>query len=120
MRYLSALASLLLLLCVASIAHAHALLDHTNPRVGSTAATAPAELLLWFTQKLEPAFSNVEVRDSNGARVDEGRAMVDSSDASLLRVALKPLPSGSYEVRWRVLSVDTHTTEGRFRFNVGK
>jgi copper resistance protein C len=44
---------------------------------------------------------------------------VDSSDASLLRVALKPLASGSYEVRWRALSVDTHTTEGRFRFTVG-
>jgi methionine-rich copper-binding protein CopC len=120
MRYLSALARLLLLLCVVSIAHAHALLDHANPRVGSTVGTAPAELLLWFTQKLEPAFSNVEIRDSNGARVDEGPAQVDPSDASLLRVALKPLPSGSYEVRWRVLSVDTHTTEGRFRFNVGK
>ena len=120
MRYLSALAGVLLLISVISTAHAHALLDHANPRVGSTVGAAPTELSLWFTQKLEPAFSNVEVRDSNGARVDEGRAQVDPSDASLLRVALKPLPSGSYEVRWRVLSVDTHTTEGRFRFNVGK
>ncbi len=120
MRYLTALARLLPLLCVASTVHAHALLDHANPRVGSTVAAAPTELLLWFTQKLEPAFSSVEVRDSNGARVDDGRAQVDSSDASLLRVPLKPLASGSYEVRWRVLSVDTHTTEGRFRFNVGR
>ncbi len=120
MRYLSALAALSLILCVVSSAHAHALLDHANPRVGSTLVGAPTELLLWFTQKLEPAFSKVEVRDSNGARVDEGRAQVDPSDASLLRVALKPLPSGRYEVRWRVLSVDTHTTEGRFLFNVRK
>jgi copper resistance protein C len=120
MRYLSVLANLAQLLCVVSSAHAHALLDHANPRVGSTVAAAPAELLLWFTQKLEPAFSKVEVRDSNGARVDEGHAEVDPANASLLRVPLKPLPSGSYEVRWRVLSVDTHTTEGRFRFNVGK
>lgn len=120
MRYLSTLVRLFLLLCLASIAHAHALLDHASPRVGSTVAAAPPELLLWFTQKLEPAFSSVEVHDSNGARVDDGRAQVDASDASLLRVPLKPLASGSYEVRWRVLSVDTHTTEGRFRFNVGR
>ena len=120
MRYLSVFATLFLLLCVVSPAHAHALLDHANPRVGSTVAGAPTELLLWFTQKLEPAFSRVEVRDASGSRVDEGGAQVDPSDASLLRVALKPLPSGSYEVRWRVLSVDTHTTEGRFLFNVGK
>ncbi len=120
MRYLSALARLPLLLGAASIAHAHALLDHANPRVGSTVAAAPTELSLWFTQKLEPAFSRVEVHDANGARVDDGRAQVDAADATLLRVALKPLPAGTYEVRWQVLSVDTHTTEGRFRFIVGE
>jgi methionine-rich copper-binding protein CopC len=120
MRCLSALITLSLLLCAASTADAHALLDHARPRVGSTVAEAPTELLLWFTQKLEPAFSTVEVRDANGARVDDGRVQVDSSNASLLHVPLKPLASGGYEVRWRVLSVDTHTTEGRFRFNVGR
>src|SRR5262249_15406073 len=120
MRYLSALLKLLPLLCVTTVADAHALLDRANPRVGSTVATAPVELLLWFTQKLEPAFSTVEVRDANGARVDGGRVQLDSSDASLLHVPLKPLVGGSYEVRWRVLSVDTHTTEGRFRFKVSK
>ncbi len=120
MRYLSVFATLSLLLCVVSPANAHALLDHANPRVGSTVAVGPTELLLWFTQKLEPAFSRVEVRDSNGARVYEGRVQVDPADASLLRVALKPLPSGTYEVRWQVLSVDTHTTEGRFLFTVRK
>jgi hypothetical protein len=120
MRRLSALFRLSLVLCVTSTAYAHALLDHASPRVGSTVAAAPTELLLWFTQKLEPAFSTVEVRDASGARVDDGQVQADSSDASMLHVPLKLLGSGSYEVRWRVLSVDTHTTEGRFRFNVGK
>jgi copper resistance protein C len=120
MRYLSVLVRLLPLLSVASLAHAHALLDHASPRVGSTVTVAPTEILLWFTQKLEPAFSSVEVHDANGGRVDDGRVQADSSDASLLHVPLKPLASGSYEVRWRVLSVDTHTTEGRFRFTVGR
>ena len=35
--------------------------------------TAPRELSLFFTQKLEPAFSSVEVTDANGARVDLGK-----------------------------------------------
>jgi len=120
MRHLNVLVSLLSLLCVTSMANAHALLDHASPRVGGTVTVAPTEILLWFTQKLEPAFSTVEVRDANGIRVDDGRVQVDSSDASLLHVPLKSLASGGYEVRWRVLSVDTHTTEGRFRFNVGR
>jgi len=37
-----------------------------------------------------------------------------------MRVALKPLPPGVYKVSWRVLSVDTHTTEGDFSFRVGE
>ena len=36
-----------------------------------------------------------------------------------LRVSLKALPPGSYKVIWRVLSVDTHRTEGNFTFRVG-
>jgi len=36
-----------------------------------------------------------------------------------LRVALKPLPAGTYKVIWRVLSVDTHRTNGSFTFRVG-
>jgi methionine-rich copper-binding protein CopC len=118
MRYQTLLA--LLPLCVVSLAHAHAILDHADPRVGSVVASAPAKLSLWFTQEVEPAFSHVEVRDVNGARVDEDSVQGDSADATLLRIALKPLPPGSYEVRWHVLSADTHTTEGHFRFDVGQ
>jgi len=39
--------------------------------------------------------------------------------ATELRVALKPLPPGTYKVIWRVLSVDTHRTNGSFIFRVG-
>jgi methionine-rich copper-binding protein CopC len=35
-------------------------------------------------------------------------------------VGLKALPPGTYQVHWRVLSVDTHKTEGNFSFSVGQ
>src|SRR2546430_7216017 len=38
-------------------ARAHAVLDRAEPRVGSTVRTAPADVKLWFTERLEPAFS---------------------------------------------------------------
>jgi copper resistance protein C len=117
MRYRTALS--LLLSCVTSMAHGHAFLDHADPRVGSVVASAPAKLSLWFTQDVEPAFSKIEVRDVNGVRVDDGPVDVDPTESTLLHVALKTLPAGSYEVRWQVLSVDTHRTEGHFRFDVG-
>jgi methionine-rich copper-binding protein CopC len=102
---------------VAVDASAHAFLDHAEPRVGSTVQTAPRELLLAFTQDLEPAFSAAEVRDANGNRVDRGKAKVSGS---LMHLGLKSLAPGSYKVQWRALSVDTHTTEGTFSFRVGQ
>ena len=117
-RYAIILAMPLLALAAAA-AQAHALLDHASPLVGSTVRTAPKTLTLWFTQKLEPAFSRVEVRDASGARVDTGKAQVDRGDPAVMRIGLRPLKSGTYLVHWRVLSVDTHTTEGTFSFSVG-
>jgi len=99
-------------------AAAHAFLDRSEPRVGSTVHESPAELRLSFTQELEPAFSTVQVRDQGGVQVDKGDAQVDVGDATILRVSLNPLPPGTYKVTWRVVSVDTHPTEGDFTFQV--
>jgi copper resistance protein C len=73
----------------------------------------------WFTQQLEPAFTTAAVTDKSGNRVDQGDARVDPKDPTELRVSLKPLPPGTYTVAWHALSVDTHTTEGHFTFEVG-
>src|ERR1700690_1473738 len=118
-RLAKALATLALLLAAADAAHAHAFLDHASPLVGSTVATAPRELLLWFTEILEPAFSTVEVRNAQGIAVQSGKAHVAPSGGTELRVPLKALPPGTYLVNWRVLSVDTHRTQGSFTFQVG-
>jgi methionine-rich copper-binding protein CopC len=107
----------LLTLAAATTADAHAFLDHAEPRVGSTTPAAPKEVVLFFSQNIEPAFSEVEVSDANGARVDQGKPNVS---ATTMRIGLKPLPPGLYRVRWHVLSVDTHSTEGNFTFQVGK
>jgi methionine-rich copper-binding protein CopC len=105
----------LLLLLGSGTAHAHAFLDHADPRVGSTVSAAPGEVSLSFTQNLEPAFSTIEVSNASGRRVDEGRPMIDGK---MMRVRLQAIPSGTYRVKWRVLSVDMHTTEGAFSFEV--
>jgi methionine-rich copper-binding protein CopC len=118
-RIAKALSALALLLAAAATAHAHAFLDHANPLVGSTVATPPRELVLWFTETLEPAFSTVEVRNAQGVAVQSGKAQLDRNDGTQLRVPLKALPGGTYQVIWRVLSVDTHRTQGSFTFRVG-
>jgi len=109
--------SLLLLPLAVTAAHAHAFLDHASPLVGSTVASAPAEVVLTFTQNLEQSFSTVQVTGPGGARVDQGRASVSGNT---MRVGIKSAGPGSYRVQWHVLSVDTHKTEGNFSFTVGK
>jgi copper resistance protein C len=106
----------LLLALAGSEAEAHAFLDHADPRVGNTVATAPREVRLWFTQKLEPAFSTVSVTDEAGQRVDTGKPHI-SGDT--MAISLRQIGSGTYRVLWRVLSVDAHTTDGNFSFKVG-
>jgi copper resistance protein C len=118
MRRLSLIGIIPLLLLLATAeASAHAMLDHAEPRVGNKVATAPREVTLWFTQKLEPAFSTVTVTDSAGKRVDTGKTRVSGSQMS---VSLRPGGSGTYHVTWHVLSVDTHTTDGNFTFDVAQ
>ena len=43
---------------------------------------------------------------------------MDASNPTQLRVSLPALLPGIYRVIWRVLSVDSHTTEGDFTFEV--
>lgn len=107
----------LLLLLATNDAGAHALLDHAEPRVGNTVATAPPQVTLWFTQKLEVAFSTVTVTNAAGKRVDTGKPRVSGNQMS---VPLAPGGPGTYHVIWRVLSVDAHTTDGSFTFQVGQ
>ena len=115
---ISAVLLLVLLPFGTGAAQAHALLDHADPRVGNT-VKSPRIVSLWFTQNLEGSFSRIEVLDAGGARMNVGNALVDSNDRKLLRVPVRVLPPGTYTVKWHVLSVDTHTSDGVFTFHVG-
>jgi methionine-rich copper-binding protein CopC len=106
----------LLVLLATGEASAHAMLDHAEPRVGNTVASAPREVTLWFTQKLEQAFSTITVTNAAGERVDTGKTRVSGSQMS---VSLRSGGPGTYRVTWRVLSVDSHNTDGSFIFKVG-
>ena len=102
------------------VAQAHAHLDHASPAVGSTVTKAPKEVAIWFTEALEPKFSSIEVRDAKGVAVQAGPATLAPDNTAQLRVPLKALTPGTYKVMWRVLSVDTHRSQGTFTFKVGR
>ncbi len=107
-----------LLACAATPACAHAFLDSASPRVGSVVPAAPPELVLTFTQGIEPAFSRIEVQDAAGASVISGAAHTEGDSPERFGVALGKLAPGVYTVIWHVTSVDTHKTQGKFHFTV--
>jgi copper resistance protein C len=107
-----------LVMGLCELASAHAFLDHADPKVGSKVSTAPTEVKIWFTQELEPAFSSIKVFDSSGNEVDKKDTHQDDADKKLLKVSLNTLATGEYKVVWQVVSVDTHRTNGDFKFHV--
>jgi methionine-rich copper-binding protein CopC len=107
-----------LLIAASLAAHAHAHLDHSTPAANSVLRVAAKEVVVWFTQDLEPSFSTMLVHDSEGVRVDKEDAHVDRDNKKVMRVSLKPLAAGTYKVTWNVLSVDTHKTDGSFEFRI--
>ena len=97
---------------------AHARLEHAEPKVGSIVETAPTEVVLTFSEKVEPEFSTVQVLDAAANDVEVGKATVDDDSPNVLRVPIGKLDAGTYTVKWAVVSVDSHKTHGDFTFQV--
>jgi methionine-rich copper-binding protein CopC len=101
-----------------TIAAGHAVLQRAEPRVESKLKRAPDEVKLYFTERLEPAYSAFRVLNDQGVQVDRRDSRVDRTNPALLRATLPPLRPGTYKVQWRVLSIDGDVTEGAFTFRI--
>lgn len=110
------LASVLSLL--GASAGAHAFLAQAAPSVGGILSAAPQEVRLTFTEGIEPAFSRIELATADGQPISTGPATVDPRDNTQFVLALPRLAPGRYRVKWRVVSVDTHPTEGDYTFDI--
>jgi len=108
----------LIILTESARLEAHAFLKDAQPEVGSTVQTSPSEVRIRFTENIEPAVSSIQVFDASGKEVDKRDLHLDGSDHALLHVSLPQLDAGTYKVVWRVVSVDTHVTNGNFAFRI--
>jgi copper transport protein len=104
-----------------SSAYAHSQYIRSQPEENSVIAQAPFEVLIWFTEATELQFSEMQVVDATGTRVDNND-LHHHGDSSNPGITLQPnLPQGTYTVIWRMLSaVDGHRTAGTFAFSVGE
>ena len=58
----------------------HAALVKSVPARRAQIFKAPAQIQLWFNEKLEARFSSLTVTDSSGKRVDQGNVAVGTDD----------------------------------------
>ena len=118
-----ALAALLvgLLLVAPQTALAHASLLRADPSPGAVLEAPPARVTIWFTEPVEPRFSEIQVLDVQGQRVDNSDSAVDRNDPTALSVSLRPVSEGTYTVAWKnTSSVDGHTLQDSYFFTVGE
>jgi methionine-rich copper-binding protein CopC len=139
-----ALAAAVLVLIGIGPAAGHAYLKAADPAEDSVVRALPREVRLTFTEPLEIRFSILKVyrldaapewdrrrlnaaagtltsavlqrRGDEADRADAGVTTAARTSAQIA-VRLRPdLAPGPYVVMWRVLSVDTHTTQGFYVF----
>ncbi|WP_029192797.1 CopD family protein [Paenibacillus harenae] len=106
---------MMLLLAVPTLASAHANLERSSPLQNEELKESPSEIRIKFTEEIDPKLSQITLEDEKGKSI-EGR--LSAEDKSWLIFKVSELAAGVYKVKWQVLSVDTHVTEGSFRFSV--
>jgi methionine-rich copper-binding protein CopC len=98
----------------------HAIVLESSPTHDAVLPRAPQRVTLRFNSRIEKRFTRVTL-----ALVDQApvAVAVPAGDAEAtpdrLTIPLHPLGPGVYVLRYRVLAVDGHITEGALRFTVG-
>ncbi|HEY8545104.1 MAG TPA: copper resistance protein CopC [Acidimicrobiales bacterium] len=103
----------------ASPAAAHAELLETQPAAGAQLDTAPEQVVLRYSETVDPSDDAIEVFDADGDRVETGDPHHPTGEPKLVAVDLPPLEDGAYVVTWKVVSEDSHPIRGAYTFRVG-
>ncbi|WP_165452775.1 CopD family protein [Paenibacillus thalictri] len=106
-----------LLLSFASGASAHANMERSSPLADAELNESPNEIRIKFTEPIDPKFADLKVENAAGTAV---KGEIRSEQNIWLIYKIPKLNKGVYTVKWQVLSVDTHVTDGSFRFSIGE
>jgi copper resistance protein C len=99
-------------------ATAHALVLESAPAQGAMLTSPPTHVFLRFNSKLEKRLSHVSLAPEKGKPVALPISVNGQDQPDRIDLPLAPLAPGAYVVRYKVLAVDGHITEGILRFSV--
>ncbi|MEY8240933.1 hypothetical protein A9Q80_05235 [Cycloclasticus sp. 46_83_sub15_T18] len=106
------------LLVSCSAVFAHAKYERSDPGRRSVLTRSPEVIKIWFSEQLEPAYSTIVVKNKAGDVVSEQKAVLAEGNDKLLSLTLPTLEAGKYSVFYRVLSVDGHVVDSKFKFRI--
>ena len=109
---------LFVLLVSCSAVFAHAKYERSDPGRRSVLTRSPEVIKIWFSERLEPAYSTIVVKNKAGDVVSEQKAVLAEGNDKLLSLILPTLEAGKYSVFYRVLSVDGHVVDSKFKFRI--
>ncbi|GAA4719034.1 hypothetical protein APR04_005690 [Promicromonospora umidemergens] len=104
------------MLGAAAPASAHDALAKTSPEADTTVTEALEDVQLTFVAEPLETGTEVLVMDQDGTDWSSGEATHDG--ATITQPLTSELPSGTYEVQWRVVSGDGHPISGSYAFDV--
>ena len=107
-----------LALFVANACFAHAVVVDSTPKNGETLHTPPQQIELRFNVRIEQSFARASLRSDGSESLTLKPAPSSAAQSERLVLPLPALRSGDYELRYKVLATDGHTTEGVLRFRV--
>jgi methionine-rich copper-binding protein CopC len=120
LRWVGILTVFIVSLLLAAPAQAHALLVKSVPEANATLPRPPVQVEIYFSERVDPAFSKIKVFDTTGSQVDARDSHIDPQDGHHLSVSLGSMQDGVYTVTYAVVSAaDGHATSGSFPFAVG-
>ena len=101
----------------AGAAQAHAELIRTSPAQGSIVTSAPSEIVVTFSEAVQPVTTRITVIAPDGKRIDSGNPRVQGDN---MHIPVRTnVPGGTYLVSYRVISADSHPVGGGFTYSVG-
>jgi len=98
-------------------AWAHSFPESETPAAGQTLTSPPSEVTIKYDAPIEQLFARIEVVGPDGQNLALGDPVV-GEDGYTLTVRVPPLKPGGYMVKWGVVCVDTHHTQGSYPFTV--
>jgi copper transport protein len=103
----------------AASAVAHSGVIRSDPTANTRLEQSPQTVTVWFNEPIEPGYTFLSVYDDAGQRVDRLDAQYAGGREPSVTVTVPELPTGSYVVVWRVISLeDGHAVGGAFAFGV--